>query len=86
MRRIFFPRPLMAGPSFVCGLKIINAAGQELSLGLDNSHTHDVAWRGELRVYDENGADLGEPITGPTPEQFLERLATHLGYTITKEK
>ena len=93
MSDLFFHRPLIAGMGYKPGtafqicLKVLNETGDELSLALDNSAgAHEIAWRGDLRVFVASGDDNQEaiePITNPTPLDLLKVLATHLGYYIT---
>lgn len=66
-------------------LKVLNEAGDELSLAGDDScgvFPHNS--RLQLAVFAKNNERVGEEQYYVTPESFLKALASHLGYKVEK--
>ena len=69
-------------------LKIVNAAGEVLSFAADDScGVFPVCCRTYMQRFenDELHRTLGEEQYNVTPVSFIEALAAHLGYTVTKK-
>jgi hypothetical protein len=80
---VFFFRPVDLNHS--C-LKVFNASGDELSLAGDDScgaMTHHA--RCQLAIFPAGGHTMmKDEIMYVTPEELLNNLAAHLGYTVQK--
>ncbi len=65
-------------------MKVINDEGLELSLAFDDSQIGGDLIRTSLAVFDQYDTFLSE-VHAITAEEYLEALAKHLGYVVTKQ-
>jgi hypothetical protein len=74
---------MKSGSAMNICVKFLNAAGEELSLALDNSlGASDIGIRSSLMRFDRHDKRIGHEQCGVTPVQFLKALAEHLGYRL----
>lgn len=69
-------------------LKVINQQGAELSVAFDNGHggMHGGLTRARMAVFanETDSQPVSDEVFSPSPEEFLQALAEHLGYKVQK--